>query len=121
MNGPPELTYLVLRCADIERSRIFYEALGLTLVAEQHGSGSRHYACRIGGIVLELYPLQAEQSSGARLGLRVADPDAVIVAVRAAGGEVVRVDAGGVLVRDPDGHKIHLERIEAAPAEDQQG
>jgi catechol 2,3-dioxygenase-like lactoylglutathione lyase family enzyme len=50
------ITLIVLRCADVERAREFYETLGLTLVAEQHGAGPRHYSTTIGRTVLELYP-----------------------------------------------------------------
>jgi len=40
---------LVLRCLDLDTSRRFYEALGLTFTEEQHGKGSIHYACEFGG------------------------------------------------------------------------
>jgi len=62
------LAYVVLRCADLERSRGFYEALGLRLSAEQHGKGPKHYASNVGGVVLELYPLAGNLTSGLRLG-----------------------------------------------------
>ena len=108
MNDTPALAYVVLRCSDLERSRMFYEALGVALRAEQHGAGARHYSMTLGDVVIELYPIQGEPSAGVRVGLRVADPSAAVASVRAAGGEVVRVDADGALVRDPDGHTIHL-------------
>lgn len=108
MSSGPALTYLVLRCADLERSRCFYEALGLTLIAEQHGAGPRHYTCHLGEVVFELYPRGSRQGSDVRLGIRVADLAATVDAVREAGGEVVRADADEALVRDPDGHSIHL-------------
>jgi len=42
-NGPtpagPRLTLLVLYTSDLETSRAFYEALGLTFTAERHGTG----------------------------------------------------------------------------------
>jgi catechol 2,3-dioxygenase-like lactoylglutathione lyase family enzyme len=38
------LDHVVLRCADLERSRAFYEALGLTVVPEQHGAGPAHFS-----------------------------------------------------------------------------
>lgn len=104
----PSLAYLVLRCADLERSRSFYEALGFAVVSEQHGAGPKHHACTAGNVVVELYPLGSERSSGVRLGLCVDDVEALVDAVRSLGGEIVRVDAQGALVRDPDGHTVHL-------------
>jgi lactoylglutathione lyase len=87
------LGYVVLRCADIERSRVFYEALGFQLVAEQHGTGAKHYACDVGGVTLELYPSAGKSTSGLRLGLVVSD---------LAAGQAVTVT-------DPDGHQIAFE------------
>ena len=43
------LNLVVLYTGDIEKSRQFYEAIGLAFVREQH-------ACELGDIVLELYP-----------------------------------------------------------------
>lgn len=40
----PSLSLLVLRAADVERTRGFYEALGLVFTREQHGSGPVHSA-----------------------------------------------------------------------------
>jgi lactoylglutathione lyase len=106
------LEYVVLRCAHLERSRAFYEALGVHLVDEQHGSGARHYSCRLGKVVLELYPLIARPTSGVRLGLRVANVGTVVEAVKGV-GEVVGVKGSGAsasaVLRDPDGHEIAIE------------
>ncbi len=47
----------VLYCADIDVTRAFYEHLGFRFVEERHddGKGPRHYACSLGGFVIELY------------------------------------------------------------------
>ncbi len=47
----------VLYCADIDVTRAFYECLGFSFVEERHndGKGPRHYACSLGGFVIELY------------------------------------------------------------------
>ena len=108
-----ELEYVVLRCADLDRSRVFYEALGLVLVAEQHGQGAPHYSCTVGRIVLELYPQSGRATSGARLGFRVADVAATVEVLKSMGAEVVRVATAGAspsaLLHDPDGHEIILQ------------
>jgi len=103
------LAYVVLRCADLERSRRFYESIGLQLVAEQHGKGAQHYSAEIGGVVLELYPLSGRPTSGLRLGLVVSDLAGVIESVKALGMTVSRADASATVV-DPDGHQIALEQ-----------
>lgn len=111
------LEYIVLRCADLERSRAFYEALGFKPVSEQHGTGARHYVCDLGGVVVELYPTATPQTSNLRLGLRVAALGAVVDALTTIGASIVRVDAAGTsaLVRDPDGHEIALQTTSPRP------
>ncbi len=83
------LGLLVLRCDDLERTRAFYDALGLTFTPEQHGAGPRHFSAKLGSLVLELYPASAAHrpETGLRLGLSISgatagqlvDPDGRIV------------------------------------------
>jgi catechol 2,3-dioxygenase-like lactoylglutathione lyase family enzyme len=105
------ITLIVLRCADVERAREFYEALGLTLVAERHGNGPPHYSATIGRTVLQLYPRRGPETRGMRLGLSVSDLAAAVAAVERIGGRVVRTEATqtpSAIVEDPDGHTIEL-------------
>jgi catechol 2,3-dioxygenase-like lactoylglutathione lyase family enzyme len=107
------VAYVVLRCADLERSRRFYEGLGLRLSPEQHGSGAKHYSCDVGGLILELYPLSDKPTSGLRLGLVVSDLDRILESLRALGAVVGAISSEGsspVTVIDPDGHRIALEQ-----------
>ena len=103
------LTLVVLRCADVQASRTFYEALGLAFVEEQHGDGPVHYAATLGGTVLELYPARDRPSSPGRLGFAVDDVQGSLRAARAAGGQV-RASSGPdrVVVEDPDGVPVEL-------------
>jgi catechol 2,3-dioxygenase-like lactoylglutathione lyase family enzyme len=67
------LDVVVLRSADMSAARAFYEAVGLTFVAEKHGSGPDHLAATLaGGVVLELYPAQIQDC---RCQAVVVDPD----------------------------------------------
>ena len=84
-----ELTLVVLRCADLERTRTFYEALGFTLTAEQHGSGPRHYCARLGETVLEFYPDASGSTRGLRLGLRLVDVQVAVSAAAERGAQLV--------------------------------
>lgn len=106
------ITYLVLRCSDIERSRVFYENLGLHLVAEKHGSGREHYSTRIGSVVLELYPRTDADTRGLRIGFSVKDLAAMLDVIQQNGVTPIRVDLEAspphALFRDPDGHWIEL-------------
>lgn len=103
-----ELEYLVLRCRDLERTRLFYEALGLRFTAERHGGGSEHWACEVGGVVLELYPAKGgERAEPARLGLRVEELESACDRLRAAGFSAPQREHGAVL-RDPDGRAVEL-------------
>ena len=54
------INLIVLRCNDIEKSKKFYEMLGLTFKKEKHGNGPVHYSANINDLVLELYPSPAE-------------------------------------------------------------
>lgn len=55
---------------------------------EQHGSGPRHYACRLGAAVLERYPATAAHTSGVRLGLRASRVGEVVDVLRRIGATV---------------------------------
>ena len=85
----PQLNLLVLRCRDIELTRLFYEGLNLHFISEQHGNGSRHYtAVMDNGLVLELYPAKGEPDN-TRLGFHF-------------GGKSQRV------LQDPDGRYVEV-------------
>ena len=106
------LTLVVLRCADLERSRVFYEALGLTLTLEQHGAGPRHYSGRVGETVLEFYPDASSSTRGLRLGLRLTDVSASVSRLVAIGA--APRPGSPVTVDDPDGHRLELHPASAA-------
>ena len=105
---------MVLRCADIERSRQFYEALGLRLSPEQHGTGAKHYSCDVGGTVLELYPLSGSGTPGLRFGLIVSALDRIVDSLRSSGAAVAQDSPTSATVVDPDGHQIALEQERVA-------
>jgi lactoylglutathione lyase len=109
--SPVALKLVVLRCTDLASSRRFYEALGVVLALEQHGSGPQHYSALLGETVLELYPANAPVAP-IRIGLSVADVRAAVTAVGALADCVLRFDPESAppaaLVRDPDGNKIEL-------------
>jgi hypothetical protein len=71
MNHTIRLDYIVLRCADLARSRRFYEALDLHFEEQKHGRGPTHLATTLGSVVLELYPLTSKSTAGLRFGIRV--------------------------------------------------
>jgi catechol 2,3-dioxygenase-like lactoylglutathione lyase family enzyme len=107
----PALTLIVLRCADLEQARKFYEALGLALVTEKHGAGPVHYSARVGDTVLELYPQRGAETRGLRLGFQVSDLAAALRLIERTGGKVVRAEPApdaSAIVEDPDGHTIEL-------------
>jgi len=104
------LNLLVLRCRDIEASRRFYEALGLSLTTEQHGAGPIHYSCQLGALLLELYP-GGTSTNSVRLGMVVPSVVAATDAVRALGGRVVQEPSAvhpNAVVRDPDDNSVEL-------------
>jgi lactoylglutathione lyase len=106
---------LVLRCRDMERSRSFYELLGLTFTSHVHGKGSIHYAHETREFVLELYPAPtpnyADQTA---LGFAVGDLSSLYVQLISAGlapGAIVQNPWGTTFViRDPDGRRVELKQ-----------
>jgi catechol 2,3-dioxygenase-like lactoylglutathione lyase family enzyme len=105
----PEFNLVVVRCADLARSRQFYETLGIVFTPEQHGSGPHHHSSRLGATVLELYPA-VEPTTPVRIGIGIADVHAAVAAARAFADCVIRFDPeqSSALIRDPDGNKIEL-------------
>jgi lactoylglutathione lyase len=109
------LESIVVRCTEIERSRAFYELLGLSFVREQHGGGPVHYSTRLGQTLLELYPSKTA-ASPMRFGVRTSEFDACIATLKAMGSGLTSVDALGsaAVLRDPDGHVVDLLRGDAS-------
>jgi lactoylglutathione lyase len=111
MTDGVSLSLQVLRCADLERSRAFYESLGLAFTREQHDRGPLHYSSRVGDTVLELYPKGTLDTSGLRFGLILLRGREVLDALTQCGGALVSTDSRDVrrvVVRDPDGHTLEL-------------
>lgn len=103
-----QLALIVIRCKDLETSRIFYEQLGLTLIAEKHGTGPKHYSTKLGQTVLELYPSAAGQGKdNVRLGFKLANIQNILNHI-----EVVDSYQRGhqtvYITQDPDGRKVEL-------------
>lgn len=112
----PSLKLLVLRTPQVDRLRAFYQALGVELIEERHGSGPLHYVGQIGDATLEIYPLSDEGCSTdttTRLGFAVERLAEVVQALREAGMVIAsepRQTAWGLraVVRDPDGRAVEL-------------
>lgn len=104
------LSLVVLYVSDPERSRDFYELLGLDFTEEHHEGGPVHHAAALpGGTVLELYPAGDRPVTRTRLGFMVRDRGAVAAALRSAGFTVKRQS----LAIDPDGNRVEITDSEA--------
>ena len=56
---------LILRCANIENTRAFYERrLGVTFQREQHGAGPIHFSAMQGELLIEIYPADDRHPAG---------------------------------------------------------
>lgn len=113
------LSLIVLRCVDLEVSRSFYAALGLCFEKEQHGNGPIHYSCRLGDLVLELYPgkpvsVSARTVGGATMhGFRVDSLEAVLANLQIQRSEIIHPPSDSpwgrrAIVLDPDGRAVEL-------------
>jgi catechol 2,3-dioxygenase-like lactoylglutathione lyase family enzyme len=66
------MNLIVYYVKDIEESKGFYEALGLSFILEKHGKGPEHYSTSFGGLVFEIYPCVGDRKpSSIRLGFNV--------------------------------------------------
>lgn len=120
------LNLVVLCSQDVERSKSFYEALGLQFLKERHGSGPEHYACELGKTVIEIYPLTAEKAVApcTRLGFTVSSIEEVAARLakldqRLISGPRESPWGSRAVVQDPDGHRVELieqRKIENEPA-----
>jgi lactoylglutathione lyase len=108
------LNLIVLRSADLDLAARFYGQLGVAFARERHGTGPEHLSCRLGSVVLEIYPRTATMmTAGVRLGFQVAALDAAVAALEEVGAELLAAPADGpggrrAIVADLDGHRIEL-------------
>lgn len=112
---PVLLTMLVLKSPRLGQVKRFYEALGIDFAEEQHPSGPVHFAGRVGGILLELYPLTDEvlDENSVRLGFAVRDLEGTMDRLHAAGAPVVShpkqtVWGRRAVIRDADGRTVEI-------------
>ncbi|WP_369202362.1 glyoxalase/bleomycin resistance/dioxygenase family protein [Streptomyces sp. PU-14G] len=99
MTAGPRLGLLVVYTEHLEEAHRFFSGLGLTFVAEQHGSGPSHYAATLpDGTVFELCPADDRRpASRTRLGFHVL-------------ARQLRqpLSPGRHVLRDPDGRAVEL-------------
>ena len=114
----PFLRLLVIRTADVDRLRGFYETLGLCFVQEQHGTGPIHFSTQVGQTTLELYPVTqgGAVDASTRLGFAVPNLDQMLAVLAAQGVQVVtpaRETEWGrcAVVRDRDGRAVELSEV----------
>jgi len=114
-----EINLIVLRSDQLQLTRGFYEAMGLSFVEEKHGQGPAHLSATTpSGTVLELYPLPTGEAPetgtrGVRLGFVVENVQAVIEAVLRSGGTVMSSGDQAAVFKDPDGRKVEVTAGEA--------
>ncbi len=106
---------VVLRCRDLERSRAFYQLLGLTFASHAHGKGPTHYANETPDFLLELYPAPTpDYTDQTALGFAVDDLSSLHAQLTSAGlapGAIVHNPWGTTFViRDPDGRRVELKQ-----------
>jgi catechol 2,3-dioxygenase-like lactoylglutathione lyase family enzyme len=109
------LNLLVLRCRDLERSRAFYERLGLSFTSHAHGKGPTHYAHETPNFVLELYPEPSpDYTDQTALGFAVDDLAALHAQLASdnLGPSDITQNPWGTtfIIRDPDGRRVELKQ-----------
>jgi lactoylglutathione lyase len=116
--GPAWLSLLVVYTNNLDALADFYRGLGLNLSPEKHGSGPRHFSCRLGPTVLELFPAINNPSvpPSTRFGLAVESVDLIVSRVDTLGGQVISAPSDSrwgrrAVIADPDGNRVELNEI----------
>jgi catechol 2,3-dioxygenase-like lactoylglutathione lyase family enzyme len=108
------LNLLVLRCRDLERSRKFYEVLGLRFVKHAHGNGPEHYSHEDDRGVFELYPATTDGMDSTAIGFATADLHGLHTSFTLAGfsPEEIHEQTWGrtFVVRDPDHRRVEIKQ-----------
>jgi predicted enzyme related to lactoylglutathione lyase len=110
------LRLLVVKTRHLDRTRTFYQTIGIQFVEERHGDGPVHYAGQASGTTIEVYPWPEDgpaPDASVRLGFNVTDIGRVLESLRGLGTPVVtdtRMTPWGyrAVVRDPDGRAVEL-------------
>ena len=103
-----KLSLLVIRCKDIDRSKSFYESIGLKFKKEKHGNGPEHYSTDNDGIVFELYPNKGlAPTDNTRFGFKLENLIEVVKHLEI--DNTYEFNSNTIyVVKDPDGRKIEL-------------
>ena len=115
----PFMSLIVLRTATIETMLVFYGALGLVFVQEQHGTGPIHYSTALGDVIMEIFPAETGQAldrkagGATMIGIKVESVDAVIETLQKMGIQPLSAPKDSAwgrraTVLDSDGRLIEL-------------
>ena len=115
----PALSLVLIRSAKPEATLAFYRALGCEFVEEKHGSGPVHHACKMGGMIFEIYPgedgpaVDRKQAGATMLGFAVDDLNATLTSLSNLGATTItplRDTQWGkrATIADPDGRAVDL-------------
>ena len=107
---------IVIYAQNLEPSLAFYQAIGLSFVAEQHGSGPLHYACEYKNLVMELYPAKNPDdvsTHNTMIGFKVDSIEETLSTLRSLGTQPKSPPKDSswgrwVNVIDPDGRTVQL-------------
>ena len=103
-----QISLIVIRCENLEKSKVFYESLGLTFKKEKHGNGVEHYSSEQNNIVFELYPNKGlAPNDNIRLGFKVKSINILIKRLEIIGSYEFNNNTI-YIVKDPDNRKVEL-------------
>jgi lactoylglutathione lyase len=108
------LTYLVIKCNNLEKSKAFYEAITFHPIKEKHGNGVEHYSFKVNDLIMELYPSDREIEGTLILGFEIKIPIEEIMQRLFSityQQELIQNKDGKFSIEDPDGNKIHIMKL----------
>jgi catechol 2,3-dioxygenase-like lactoylglutathione lyase family enzyme len=109
------LDLLVVKSKDIDRSRAFYEELGLSFVREKHGSGPYHHISQDLGVPFELYPTKSKVENHVALGFSVNCIESTRDRLLSCGFVCSEIEFSGrrksMVARDPDDNRIEIKNL----------
>lgn len=102
-----KIKLLVIRSEDIEKTKEFYEKIGLSFIKEQHNGSPIHYSSQIEDVVFEIYPASSKSPvCNTRLGFESSISKEYIKNI--AIGNYTYNEQKIYILEDPDGRKVEI-------------
>jgi hypothetical protein len=105
-----EVNTLVVKSAQIDELKNYYELLGAIFVKEKHGNGVEHYSSQNISPTIEIYPDKKEIKNHLALFMKIKNMDDYQSYLSERGVKYEKTNLG-IYLRDPDDNRIEILKI----------